>query len=168
MRFADDLFAQAQHLLTHDWRRPKQASLRRVISTAYYAIFQLLIEESARRMTGNANKPLRQQAQRGFDHGAMRQCCRSFGGGSLPEVVASLLTMPLSAPLRTVARRFALLQDARHDADYDASRIYTRADAEAFVRHAEEAFAAWKTVRGTDEARVFLVTLLPWKSWSRT
>ena len=37
MAFADDLLEQAYHLVRKDGQNPKQASLRRAVSTAYYA-----------------------------------------------------------------------------------------------------------------------------------
>jgi hypothetical protein len=42
-----DLLAQARRLVSQDPRRPRQASLRRAISTAYYALFHLLISEAS-------------------------------------------------------------------------------------------------------------------------
>jgi hypothetical protein len=46
MVFADDLLEQAYHLLNEDGDPPKQASPRRAVSTACYALFHLLIEDS--------------------------------------------------------------------------------------------------------------------------
>ena len=42
MSLPEDLLEQAVHLATLDARRPKQANLRRAVSTAYYALFHLL------------------------------------------------------------------------------------------------------------------------------
>jgi hypothetical protein len=38
MSFADDLLEQAYHLANRESKKPKQASLRRAVSTAYYAL----------------------------------------------------------------------------------------------------------------------------------
>ena len=46
MAFADDLLEQAYHLANRESGDPKQASLRRAVSTAYYALFHLLIDEA--------------------------------------------------------------------------------------------------------------------------
>ena len=48
MAFPGDLLEQAKHLSKRERRKPKQASLRRAVSTAYYALFHLLIEEATR------------------------------------------------------------------------------------------------------------------------
>jgi hypothetical protein len=41
--YHDDLLQQALELVHSKQRKPKQASLRRAVSTAYYALFHLLI-----------------------------------------------------------------------------------------------------------------------------
>ena len=44
--YHDDLLAQALSLVHKEPRNPKQASLRRAVSAAYYALFHLLISEA--------------------------------------------------------------------------------------------------------------------------
>jgi len=46
MSLAEDLLEQADHLARREKKRPKQASLRRAVSAAYYALFHLLISET--------------------------------------------------------------------------------------------------------------------------
>ena len=46
MSLAQDLLDQADHLVNMDGANPKQASLRRAVSTAYYALFHLLVDEA--------------------------------------------------------------------------------------------------------------------------
>jgi len=41
MAFPNDLLEQAKHLAIREKKRPRQASLRRAVSTAYYALFHL-------------------------------------------------------------------------------------------------------------------------------
>ena len=53
MAFADDLLTLAEHLTAPAATDPEQAWLRRSISTAYYALFHLLIGEAAQRWTGS-------------------------------------------------------------------------------------------------------------------
>ncbi len=48
MSLHDDLLEQAKHLANREPRRPKQASLRRAISAAYYALFHLLVDEATK------------------------------------------------------------------------------------------------------------------------
>ncbi|MBS1874595.1 MAG: hypothetical protein JSU00_15375 [Acidobacteria bacterium] len=46
MGLPEDLLEQADHLARWDWKHPKQASLRRAVSTAYYAVFHMLVSEA--------------------------------------------------------------------------------------------------------------------------
>ena len=46
MPFPDDLLEQAYDLAQKEPANPKQASLRRAVSTAYYSLFHLLIDEA--------------------------------------------------------------------------------------------------------------------------
>ena len=122
MSLANDLLAQSRYMVRHEPRRPKQATLRRAVSTAYYALFHFLGDASARLLiSGDALRDVRYAAQRAYDHGTMKQACRAFSG-SLPASVAPLMTGPVSADLRVVADAFILLQDARHEADYHLAR----------------------------------------------
>ncbi len=53
MSLASDLLDQAGTLAGLDPLKPKQASLRRAISAAYYSLFHLLIDDAASRITTN-------------------------------------------------------------------------------------------------------------------
>jgi hypothetical protein len=69
MAYHHDLLDQAVKLAHEDPANPKQASLRRAVSAAYYAVFHLLIFEA----TSNYGKAHLQTALgRAFDHGPMR------------------------------------------------------------------------------------------------
>src|SRR5271169_916243 len=111
MSFAQDLLEQADHLIDKDGANPKQASLRRAVSTAYYALFHLLIDEAV----GNWSV-VRQRSllARTFDHGKMKNVCencvKQFYGAGSPAA---------GLQLKKVAQTFARLQDRRHIADYD-------------------------------------------------
>lgn len=47
MALCDDLLEQAFHLARREPTRPRQASLRRALSTSYYALFHFLAAEAA-------------------------------------------------------------------------------------------------------------------------
>ena len=49
MTLHHDLLDQASHLATRETKKPKQASLRRAVSAAYYALFHLLVADGAKR-----------------------------------------------------------------------------------------------------------------------
>jgi hypothetical protein len=46
MPYSDHLPEQAKHLANREKKKPRQASLRRAVSTGYYALFHLLIHEA--------------------------------------------------------------------------------------------------------------------------
>ena len=135
MAYHDDVLRQALYLAYKEPRNPKQASLRRAVSTAYYALFHLLISEAV----ANWNVvSLRAALGRAFDHGVMKaasnriQDTRQFSfTGEDPAVVAAL---------RAVAKTFAQLQEKRHIADYDNTTFWTRTEALTQVNSAEQAF----------------------------
>jgi uncharacterized protein (UPF0332 family) len=165
MAFHDDLLEQARVLARLDKRRPKQANLRRAVSAAYYALFHLLTNEGARKITPAGPQRLLSQVSRAFEHATMRHVCKSLLAPNSALVTAFHLRP--TDDLRAVAEAFNSLQDARHTADYDLSSNLDRDDAVLNIRLAESAFAAWHRVRASDEANVFLVALLMKKEWPR-
>jgi hypothetical protein len=134
-----DLLEQAAHLATRETKKPKQASLRRAVSAAYYALFHLLIADGASRLSPTIPNGLRPLIQRAFNHGDMRTVCKGFADGhqktiqnkqvsSPPPATRSLITLPLDPQLFTVVQAFVDLQEARHDADYNLDKQWNRLD----------------------------------------
>jgi hypothetical protein len=74
MPFADDLLDQARHL-GNKGDDPTQASLRRSVSTAYYALFHLLIDDAVSKW---AVARQRGALGRTFEHQAMRTVCEDY------------------------------------------------------------------------------------------
>ena len=72
MSFPDDLLEQAYHLANREPESPKQASLRRAISTAYYALFHMLVDEAVGKWTVERQRSI---LARTFDHGKMKRIC---------------------------------------------------------------------------------------------
>jgi hypothetical protein len=121
LSMSSDLLAQARALAKNEPKKPKQASLRRAISAAYYALFHLLTEEAANAMcAGSKSADLRMIVRRAFEHTAMKNAAKGFGAGNPAEVWKPLLAAP-SPDLQRVARSFVDLQEARAQADYDLS-----------------------------------------------
>jgi hypothetical protein len=170
MSLATDLLEQATHLARREKKRPKQASLRRAISAAYYGLFHLLLEEAARQVVTNAS--LRCLVSRAFSHGEMARAAKTFAsGGSLPAHVVAAYAGSVPAEIQQVARAFVELQLARHDADYNLLKSFTRQDALDHVTTARAAFTAWAAVKARPADRVavelFLSALLLWERWGK-
>ena len=64
----DELLKQARELTTLDARRPRQANLRRAISSAYYALFHLLLHDDlgAKRWTRQSALSTVKRAEQAF------------------------------------------------------------------------------------------------------
>jgi uncharacterized protein (UPF0332 family) len=173
-RIGRDLIIQADELAKADPRRPKQATLRRSVSTAYYGLFHFLIEESALLLFGAApaDLPFRQLAARAFVHGKMRSVCLEFVKPNPQQV--HVLLQPFWIPLgiapnqqaRLIAQTFIDLQDDRHSADYDVSLVFSRQDALNSVTRAEAAVAAWRQMKSAtpEICRLYATTLILWPS----
>jgi uncharacterized protein (UPF0332 family) len=149
MPFPDDLLEQAYDLVFKEPANPKQASLRRAVSTAYYALFHLLIDEAVSKW---AVERQRSVLARTFEHGKMKGIC--------DEVVKSAKSGGSVSPeLNTVANNFIQLQQYRHTADYDNSKQWSRIDAFNVLTLATDASTAWQAISAQDAAQDYLLQL---------
>jgi uncharacterized protein (UPF0332 family) len=149
MSFPEDLLQQAYELADKELTEPKQASLRRAVSTAYYALFHLLIDEAVSKWGVERQRSV---LARTFEHGRMKGICEGVvkvvkSGGSLPP------------ELNIVAQNFIQLQQYRHTADYDNSKEWSRTDVKNVLTLAAEAFQSWLTISAQDAAQDFLLEL---------
>jgi hypothetical protein len=152
MPFPDDLLDQAQSLALIDKTRPRQASLRRAISTAYYALFHLLTIAAA----GEWKKPRQRVAfTRAFEHKRMKIACGKTNKQQFPH-----FSMASGAHLRNVAGTFVDLQDLRHEADYDNSIVWARTEVLENIRLVRLAFESWNAVKQEGIVDDFLLQLL--------
>lgn len=167
MPFPDDLLDQAKLLVHLDPNRPKQANLRRAVSTAYYAVFHLLAADAAAQASAARPAGLSIKVQRALDHKEMKDAAKGFKSSNLPEIIAPLINGGLPVELIAVADAFIRLQEERHRADYDLDSSFDRAKAQGAVVQATRTFKDWATVRNSDEAKVFLAALMFHKRWNR-
>ena len=164
MPLHDDLLALATDLADMDNR----ACSRRSISTAYYALFHRLAFESASLFFPLASdEPLRAATVRALDHRTMKQVCQWFSGSATYNRQVAGLLGPSVVPgsLKTVSRAFILLQDARHDADYNIVSHVTSVEASKSCAEARIAFEALDSGSGDPVFRLFLGSLLFSNSW---
>ncbi len=121
MPFADDLLEQARHLANREPKRPKQASLRRAVSAAYYALFHLLATETAKNWKRAAERPV---IARMLDHGRMELVCKKKRDDLNEYLKArqpASRQREVSKHLRVVTEAFVQMQEHRHSADYDGA-----------------------------------------------
>ena len=166
MSLPRDLLEQAGHLFRREPRRPRQASLRRAISAAYYyAAFHLMVDEGARLLASGAGVPgLRGMFSRSFAHDEMKSVCQEVAKGRWPPKTqphSAMISVPQE--LRGIARTFVELQQSRHAADYDVQKRYLRSEVTEILDAANELFADWQTVRSDPAAKVFLASLFTYR-----
>lgn len=164
MGLPQDLIAQAEFLARREPKRPKQASLRRAVSSAYYALFHFLIDEACRLVLSGKtdHRPLREQLARGFDHSRMKTASNAFASANRNNPWVALFGAPPAIPaaLRQVARVFAQLQEERHEADYSLGKTLTRSDVLMTITRARSAMATWKTIKSSPEADAYLLAMI--------
>ena len=144
MAFAEDLLKQAFLLLNKEPNAPSQASLRRSVSTAYYALFHLLIQDACANWS---REDTREYLARAFEHKTMKEASTraenaTYDPSVPPQVVAKL---------RSVARAFRQLQLATK---------WDRIKASSKVNQSKTAFGDWKAIRDEYVAQRYLVSLL--------
>ncbi len=186
MSLPRDLLEQAGHLALREAKRPKQASLRRAVSAAYYALFHLLIRDAAFNAAPSVPPGLRELVERALGHADMKHVCRgfvagneaylksiargparAFNTGEVPPSTRKVLIFPLEPNLILVMSTSVDLQEARHEADYDTTSTWNRMDVLRQVQRARNAFSAWASVRSTPNAAVLKAALLFQKNWGR-
>ena len=153
----EQLLEQAKSLLTLP---PNQANLRRAVSTAYFALFHLLVRSTVLKW----NEPLHQaRIARIFEHERMKK----VSGATIKSMGAEIDSGDSNSTgvisrtdLTKVAQSFIILQQARHDADYNLEKPLDPADAEAQVNLANSAFVSWEMTRNSEFAKEYLFSLL--------
>jgi uncharacterized protein (UPF0332 family) len=156
MGIAEDLLTLAGRLANPAPEDPKQASIRRSVSTAYYALFHFLAQEAAQGWKGT--DAMRVGLERKFEHTKMKAVSQAvaqdkWSGWSTPS-------LKVPSELRFIARTFVILQEARHLADYDNAKEWTPTEARDKVAEVQLAFQNWAKIRAHPAANEYLLSLL--------
>ncbi len=127
-------------MANHDPRRPKQANLRRAVSTAYYAVFHSLARTVANLLIGTTNRSEAwHRAYRALEHGTTKDVCRNKK------------TMQKFPPaIREFAESFVALQDMRHKADYALDELFDKVETLAAIERAENSISCFEQVNDQD------------------
>ncbi len=160
MPLHQDLLALARELVDRNPAAPREADLRRGVSTAYYALFHMLVHEGTSRLVAIAG--LRPRVSRAFDHKPMKLVCQDYARLS-PNPAGLLVTnagQVVPQQICDIASAFIALQEARHQADYHTDAVITHAQASTDVTRAETAFLDWAAIQAMPAADTFLTELL--------
>ncbi len=131
---------------------PSQASLRRAVSTTYYALFHCMAENCADMLVGTpgsgASRPAWQQAYRALQHGTAKARCDNPG-----------MVQRFPVEIRGFAGQFVNLQGKRELADYDPSETLEQANVINDINLTQAAIAQFQQAPERDR-RAFAVYVL--------
>jgi hypothetical protein len=162
MSLAEDLLQQAKALCELDSYRPKQANLRRSVSSAYYALFHALVAAGVESMVP-ARSELRHLVARKFQHGTMKATAERAGQAERQkrnERKKDPAAPADNSDLLQLASAFVSLQEARHLADYAPDEVLTKLQARTHIEDAAQAMRALEKIRATPAAERLLWEML--------
>jgi hypothetical protein len=162
----DHLLEQADRLVTrHGGRAPRQADLRRAISSAYYALFHAILTEAADDFAGKTQRhtPRYSLVYRSIDHRSLRSLCEEVRKVTLPAKYTSYLPKGgFGSDLKAVATAIVDLQEKRHAAEYDPRFRGRTSDAILAVATARTALALFRRLsRAQRRAFISLLVFSP-------
>jgi hypothetical protein len=155
----EQLISQAEFLLRET--AFNEANVRRAVSSAYYALFHLLIRDA---VLNWKHADHRVRLARSFDHKRMKDASTAIlkEMGNIPiqsTTGADVEQRAARFRLSTVAQAFVDLQQARHKADYDVGEPFGPVDAAVDVAQARLAFVTWADVRDEPLTQRYLYSL---------
>jgi uncharacterized protein (UPF0332 family) len=161
MAYADDLLQLSLEIANLHGSDAHQPSLRRALSTAYYALFHLLISDAI----SDCNDPqLRAALARLFEHGRMWQA----SDNKVSELKGPSRQRPAEGSeyfvqyhLRNVAETFREAQQNRNEADYNLTRQWRSTEVFRLIEGIKGAFESWSLIRQQRAARDYLIAMLP-------
>ena len=138
---------------------PRQAKLRRAISTAYYALFHCMVGAASDLLAGQNARGTKRHTSvyRAFEHKRMADVCKQVSQGTLRNESG----VPFHTNIQECAAAFAELQESRHGADYDPTLRLPLSDAKAAVSKARDAVE--KLQAAPNDERFYFLTLLQFK-----
>ncbi len=143
-----ELLTLARNLVDRNPGAQIEGELRRAISTAYYAVFHLLITAAMSNIVKDV--AFRPRLGRAFPHGLMKNFCEEYFRKNPDKATDEL---------RLIADAFRELHAAREEAEYDGAVTVEHAYAASKVKQAEAAFNAWLTAEVQPTATDFFQDL---------
>lgn len=147
-----DLIDTARGLLRHNNGRPRQADLRRALSTLCYALFDCLARDAADTLIGgkkaDRSQPAWTQVYRSLEHGTVTHKCSQD---------SRLRQFP--SDIQDFAALFVSMQEKRPKADYDPEGQFYKSGVELDLGGCAEAFAQFGSAHKKDR-RAFAAFIL--------
>ncbi len=133
------LINSAKNLAIGTGGKPRQANLRRAISTAYYAMFHCVAKACADAFIGTSktrNDGAWEQVYRSLTHTHVARCCNRKG---------IMNTFPTG--IQEFSDTFLKLQSMRYDTDYNPSEMFYLSDVLEDIQRAEDAINDFKKAK---------------------
>ena len=137
----------------------EQIDLRRAVSAAYYAVFHLLTMTAAESWAVPAD---RVRFARLFEHGKMKKASSGLPAkiderlGAAP----SAQDVAIGGDLKIIGKEFMALQNDRHIADYDNSKVWSYTEVESIILRADDLCLKWEGLANTSLATAYLLDML--------
>lgn len=149
-----DLLAAARQLAgSSGGQPPSQASLRRAVSTIYYALFHCMAENCADMLVGEpgsgGSRPAWIQAYRALEHGRAKQRADQNQIYRFP------------AGIQRFAKQFALMQGKREVADYNPAGSFEQSDVISDINDSASAIAQFRQAPERDRRAFAAYVLMP-------
>jgi uncharacterized protein (UPF0332 family) len=149
---ARDLVRVAAILVDSNARRPSQASLKRAVSSLYYALFHSLAQSCADSFIGGPNA--------GRSTQAWQRTYRSLDHGKAKDTFLRQNPMAaLSSSIQAFAAAFVKMQERRHDADYNPEKRFRKSEVQSDLREVEAVVTAFERC-SLSERRAFAAYVL--------
>lgn len=149
---AHDLLRTAEALIESSKGKPKQAYLRRAVSTIYYALFHCLARCCADTLVGTSKASVSaeawRQAYRALEHGYCKGQCKNH------KVLSSF-----PQQIQDFANLFVSMQEKRHAADYDPMEKLFKSSALTDLATAQTAISDFQSCLVKDR-RAFAVWVM--------
>lgn len=143
-------------------RKPRQANLRRAVSTAYYAVFHCLLIAAADELVGKSQRGEKRYAlvYRSIDHSAIRRVCDEASRQKPTLKYRRFIPAGgLDQKIRGFSNIFLRLQTLRHEADYDPVQYFSSVDVLYSIYLASSAIEEFAKANSEDR-KIFLTLLL--------
>lgn len=170
MPLADDLLEHASRLIAAP--AASEIEYRRAVSASYYAVFHLISAAVAAQVSPLEPDGLRGRCQRALEHRPMKNAMARFLTPDSAKELSAEVAIPCcySSDIATIAKAFGELQDERHLADYDVVDSEGKVGlswASETLDKAKLLFEAWGRAQSTDEAKLFLATVIFNNRWAK-
>jgi hypothetical protein len=141
---------------------PRQADLKRAVSSAYYAVFHAVMRRAADEFVGSGSVGTTAHllASRAVDHRALRELCEQIVKPTPKAKLQRLIPEGGFGPeLQAFARAVLTLQPKRLDADYDPGSRFRVAGVMSDIATARQGIQQLNSAPA-ERLRVFLAILL--------